>query len=120
MSILSNMVKDMIKVFMDDFSMVGDSFNDCLAHLASVLQRYEECNLVLNWKKCHFMVREVIVLGHKIFKHGIRVDKAKIKVIENFSPPVLVRGILSFLNYAGFYRRFIKDFSKLQIIYASF
>ena len=113
MSIFSDMVEDTIEVFMDDFSVVGDSFEDCLAHLANVLQICEECNLVLNWEKCHFMVNEGIVLGHQISKNGIEVDKAKIEVIEKLPPPISIKGIQSFLGHASFYKRFIKDFSKI-------
>nr|XP_016441404.1 PREDICTED: RNA-directed DNA polymerase homolog [Nicotiana tabacum] len=66
MSIFSDMVEDFLEVFMDDFSVVSDSFEHCLENLRQVLKRYEETNLVLNWEKCHFMVEEGIVLGHKI------------------------------------------------------
>ncbi|GJY93061.1 putative nucleotidyltransferase, ribonuclease H, partial [Tanacetum coccineum] len=78
-----------------------------------MLARCEETNLVLNWKKCHFLVKEGIVLGHKISKAGIKVDKAKIDVIAKLSYPTNIKGIRCFLGHAGFYRRFIKDFSKI-------
>ena len=106
-------VEKCIEVFMDDFSAFGTSFGNFLANLEKVLQHCEESNLVLNWEKCHFMVQEGIVLGHKIFKRGIEVDKEKLDVIDKLPPPVNVKGIRSFLGHAGFYRRFIKGFSKI-------
>ena len=113
MAIFTDMVEKCIEVFMDDFSVFGSSFDCCLINLELVLQCCEETNLVLNWEKCHFMVQEGIVLGHKISVKGIEVDKAKIDVIEKLPPPINVKGIESFLGHAGFYRRFIKDFSKI-------
>ncbi|KAK1612399.1 hypothetical protein QYE76_036072 [Lolium multiflorum] len=74
----------------------------------------EETNLVLNWEKCHFMVNEGIVLGHKISERGIEVDRAKVEAIEKMPYPRDVKGIRSVLGHAGFYRRFIKDFSKIS------
>ena len=58
------------------------------------------------------MVKEGIVLGHQISAKGIEVDKSKVEVIEKL-PPISVKGIRIFLSHAGFYRRFIKDFSKI-------
>ena len=112
MSIFSDMIEEIMEVFMDDFSVYGKTFDHCLENLDRVLQRCQEKDLVLNWEKCHFMVREGIVLGHLVSERGIEVDKAKIEVIEQLPPPVNVKGIRSFLGHAGFYRRFIKDFSQ--------
>ena len=104
MSIFSDMIEEIMEVFMDDFSVYGTTFDHCLENLDRVLQRCQQKDLVLNWEKCHFMVREGVVLGQLVSERGIEVDKAKIEVTEQLPPPTNMKGIRNFLGHASFYR----------------
>nr|GFA62650.1 DNA-directed DNA polymerase [Tanacetum cinerariifolium] len=91
LAIFHDMVEKTMEVFMDDFSVFGNSFKNCLTRLDKMLQRCEDTNLSLNWEKSHFMVKEGIVLGHKISKNGIEVDRAKVDVIAKLPHPTTVK-----------------------------
>nr|GEV84467.1 reverse transcriptase [Tanacetum cinerariifolium] len=99
MAIFHDMIEKTMEVFMDDFSVFGDSFSSCLTNFDKMLERCEEMNLVLNWEKCHFICREGIVLGPKISKSGIEVDRAKVDVIAKLPHPNTVKGVRSFLGH---------------------
>ncbi|GJW64168.1 reverse transcriptase domain-containing protein [Tanacetum coccineum] len=103
LAIFHDMIEESVEVFMDDFFVFGNSFDNCLNNLDKMLQHCKDANLVLNWEKCHFMVKEGIVLGHKVSGVGLEVDKAKIDVISKLPPPTNVKGIRSFLGLASFY-----------------
>ena len=81
MSMLSNLAEEVMEIFMNDFTIYGSSFEHCLQNLGTILHRCQDKNLALNWEKCHFMVTEGIVLGHRIFAAGLEVDQAKVSIM---------------------------------------
>jgi hypothetical protein len=109
-----------MKVFMYDLSVYGKTFEDCLANLDQVLKRYQMADVALNWEKCHFMVWEGIVLGHKISEKRIEVDTAKIEVIEQLPSPTNVKGFIVFWDMQGFikdsFRIFLRLFNPSRIL----
>jgi len=101
---------------MDDFTVHGDSFDECLHHLTLVLRRCIETNLVLNFKKCHFMVKHGVVLGHLVSAKGLEVDKAKVRIIQSMSYPQTVREVRSFQDMLDFIIDLSKSFLKLLLL----
>ena len=91
LSIFSDMVERIMEVFMDDLTIYGKTFDDCLLNLKFFLKRCIEKDLVLNWDKCHFMATSGIVLGHIISKEGIQVDPAKNELISKLPSPTTVK-----------------------------
>ena len=86
-AIFSDLLNDGLEVFKDDFSIFGDDFDNCLAHLTKILEVCVKKRLVLSREKSHFMVREGIVLEHLVSGKGLEVDKVKIEVIQNLPLP---------------------------------
>jgi hypothetical protein len=102
MAAFSEFIEEIVEVFIDDFSIYGKTFMDCLANLDKVLTRCAEVDFVLNWEKFHFMVKQGIVLGHVISERGIEVDKAKVEMVEQVPPLTDVKSLRSFLGHARF------------------
>ena len=113
LSIFSDLVERIMDVYMDDITVYGGSFEECLINLEIFLHRYVEKNLLLNWKKFHFIVSQGIVLGHIISEKWIEVDKEKIDLISKLPSLTNVKTVRKFLGHARFYGRFIMDFSKI-------
>ncbi|KAL6329270.1 hypothetical protein AAG906_015468 [Vitis piasezkii] len=119
LSIFSDMVERIMEVFMDDITVYGGTFEECLVNLEAVLHRCIEKDLVLNWEKCHFMVRQGIVLGHIISEKGIEVDKAKVELIVKLPSPTTVKGVRQFLGHVGAVLGQREDGKPYVIYYAS-
>ncbi|RDX81296.1 Retrovirus-related Pol polyprotein from transposon 17.6, partial [Mucuna pruriens] len=114
-SIFSDLLQDCMEVFMGAFTVYVDSFDACLDNLSKLLTRCIDINLVLSFKKCLFMVIEGIMLGHLVSNRGIEVDKSKIDIITSLPNHASMREVRSFLGHACFYKRFIKNLSKLAL-----
>ncbi|KAI5676232.1 hypothetical protein M9H77_07182 [Catharanthus roseus] len=115
-AIFEGLVGDIMEVFMDDFSFCGSSFDACLLNLERVLKGCEEIHIVLNWEKCHFMVQERIVLGHKISESSIDVDRDKIETIERLPLPSSVKAIRNFLGHAATFNLIKEKLTKSPIL----
>nr|GEV31119.1 hypothetical protein [Tanacetum cinerariifolium] len=115
-SFLPDMIEESVEVFMDGFSVFGNSFETYRNNLDKMLQRCKDAHLVLNWEKCHFIVKEGIVLGHKVSSARLKGDKAKIDVISKLPPPANIKDIRSFLRHAALKHLFKKQDAKPRLI----
>eukprot|EP00253_Pinus_taeda_P007704 PITA_07704 len=113
LGIFSDLIHDCVEVYMDDFTVYGDSFEEALENLEKVLIRCKETNLSLSHEKCFMMFTEGIILGHHISGDGIKVDRSKVEVISKLPIPKFQKDVRSFLGFTGYYRRFIENFTKI-------
>jgi hypothetical protein len=113
LGVFADLIHDCVEVYMDDFTVYGNTFEEALSNLEKVLIRCQESNLSLSHEKCKMLLTEGIVLGHHLSVEGIKVDPAKIEVIVNLPSPRTQKDVRSFLGHAGYYRRFIENFTKV-------
>jgi hypothetical protein len=102
-----------VVVFIDDILIFSKTEEEHEKHLRMVLEKLRSNQLYGKFNKCEFWLMEVTFLGHVISAGGITVDPSKVKDVLNWMPPMNASEIRSFLGLAGYYRRFIKDFSKI-------
>jgi hypothetical protein len=114
LGIFSFLTNDCVKIYMDDFTVYGDTFQEVVDNLEKVLIRCQETNLSLSHEKFHMICTEGVVLGHHISSTRIQVDLAKIKVIHDLPVPTTQKDIRNFLGHAGYYQRFIKKITKIS------
>ena len=100
-------------VYIDDVIVLGRTFDEHLRNLRSVLQRLRESGLRLNQSKCSFFQKEVQYLGHIISRDGVATDPSKTEKVTTWPTPTSVRETQQYLGFAGYYRRFVKDFAQI-------
>lgn len=112
---LGNLVNDSLLIYLDDVVVFSTDFNSHVKHLEEVFQRLEHHSLKLQPKKCSLFQRKVTYLGHVISEEGVATDPSKTEAVKEWPVPQNARQVKSFLGFAGYYRRFIPDFSKIAM-----
>jgi hypothetical protein len=114
---MSEVFKDLgrkfLKVFVDDLNVHNESWGEHLQHLDAVLCKLREVNLKLNPNKCCFAAKTITFLGHVVSKNGTRPDPGKIEAVLHFPMPKIVTSVRSFLGLTGYYRKYIRGYSRL-------
>ncbi|GJU02785.1 reverse transcriptase domain-containing protein [Tanacetum coccineum] len=115
LAIFHDMIEESVEVFMDDFSVFRNYFDKCLNNLDKMLQHWKDAHLVLNWEKCHFMLKEGIVLGHKVSGVGLEVDKANIN-LELLRSYLILSKTIVHTDHSALKHLFKKQDSKPRLI----
>jgi hypothetical protein len=102
-----------VVVYFDDILIYSKSMNEHLDHLRAVFDALRATHLFGNMEKCTFCTQRVSFLGYVVTSQGIEVDGSKVDAIQSWPQPTTVTQVRSFLGLAGFYRRFVKDFSTI-------
>src|SRR6185437_12537875 len=111
--IFREIVGKFVVVYLDDINIFSSSFDEHIHHLTEVFDHLRFAGLKLNPKKCHFAKKELKFLGYVVNRKGISTDSKKVEVVKNFPMPTNLRQLRGFLGLASYYRRFIRDFSKI-------
>jgi hypothetical protein len=114
LGIFVDLIHDCVEVYMIDFIVYGNIYQEAFDNLEKVLIRCQEMNLSLSHEKCKMLLNEGVVLGHHVSFERVKVDPAKIEVIVRLPPPKSQKEVRSFLGHAGYYRRFIENFTKID------
>jgi hypothetical protein len=111
--VLRTFIGKFVVVYFDDILIYSKTLEEHVAHIQSVLAVLHEQKLYANLEKCTFCTDKVVFLGFVVSGQGVEVDDEKVKAVHEWTPPQNVSQVRSFLGLAGFYRRFVKDFSTI-------
>jgi hypothetical protein len=112
-SVFEELGDKFLKVFVDDLNIHSKNWEDHLQHLGAVLSKLREVNLKLNPSKCCFAAESIVILGHVVSKEGTKPDPGKIDAVLRFPEPKIVTNVRSFLGLTGYYRKYIRGYSRL-------